>query len=66
MSGRNRRVFPSQANVNPKNQEQEKAITLRLGKKKIEQEKEAEKFADEVGHEVEPPLTTTQPIAKKS
>ncbi|VVA39373.1 PREDICTED: LOW QUALITY PROTEIN, partial [Prunus dulcis] len=32
ISGRNHGVFPSQPEVNPKNQEQSKAITLRKGK----------------------------------
>ncbi|XP_020425758.1 uncharacterized protein LOC109950616 [Prunus persica] len=70
ISGRNQGVFPSQPEVNPKNQEQAKVITLRKGKQvntavdleqeALEKEKEAKKSAAEMGHASSPPITTTE------
>ncbi|XP_020417839.1 uncharacterized protein LOC109948603 [Prunus persica] len=70
ISGRNQGVFPSQPEVNPKNQEQAKAITLRKGKQvntavdleqeALQKEKEAKKSAAEMGHASSPPITTTE------
>ncbi|XP_020417981.1 uncharacterized protein LOC109948695 [Prunus persica] len=63
ISGRNHGVLPSQPEVNPKNQEQAKAITLRKGKQvntAVDLEKEAKKSAAELGHAFSPPITTTE------
>ncbi|XP_021834461.1 uncharacterized protein LOC110774231 [Prunus avium] len=70
ISGRNQGVLPSQPKVNPKNQDQAKAITLRKGKQvntaidlekeALEKEKEAKKSTAEVGHAFSPPITTTE------
>ncbi|CAL9018499.1 unnamed protein product [Prunus brigantina] len=64
LSGRNQGVLPSQPEINPKNQEQVMAITIRekkqvnivvdLEKEKLEKEKEAEKSQEEENYAVMP------------
>ncbi|CAL9016475.1 unnamed protein product [Prunus brigantina] len=64
LSGRNQGVLPSQPEINPKNQEQVMAITIRekkqvnivvdLEKEKLEKEKEAEKSQEEENYVVMP------------
>ncbi|XP_008245081.1 PREDICTED: uncharacterized protein LOC103343189 [Prunus mume] len=76
ISGRNQGVFPSQPEINPKNQEQVMAITIRekkqvniavdLEKEKLEKEKEAEKSQEEENYAVmptpSPPLKPYVPL----